>query len=128
MHEYSTQAKVLAHESFRQLLDSGVSPGGARIVILSAQYATLAIFQLETPCGVVSESGALTLAPHSAVVSVLLGGLAAYAHVQDSDGVTHLTMPCTEGADPMPGAAVLDSQELLTGADVQLVAAVIGGY
>lgn len=121
---YSAAAKVAAHTSFRDLLDSGASAGSAKI--RTSADALLATIPLADPCGTVNgTTGQLTLdfpAPADATAS----GEAAYAELCDSDGDVHLALPCQAGSVAVSGKFVLNTLTVVSGSPVEVISATIG--
>lgn len=123
---YSVAAKVEAHTSFRNLIDSGSSAGFIRI--RSATDTLLAQIPLADPCGTVNNStGQLTFTTTNATDSSAdATGTAAYAEICDSDGDVHLALPAQAGTVAVSGKVVLNTTSIVAGGAVSLVSCTIG--
>lgn len=127
-YEYSLDAKIVAHEAFRDLLDAqNVSESGtASMLVYDAADTLLATIPLAEPCGEVSEEdGRFTFLPDGRDESAAESGTPAYVVVVDAAGNPHLAVPAQVSSSPVAGAAVFNAS-LVQGAPVELVSATIG--
>ncbi len=121
---YSAAAKVAAHTSFRDLLDSGSGAGSAKV--RDASDVLLVTIPLNDPSGTVNgTTGQLTL-DFPAAANAAASGTAAYAELCDSDGDVHLAIPCQAGTSAVSGKFVLNTLGIVSGAPVEVVSATIG--
>jgi hypothetical protein len=121
---YSATAKVDAHTSFRDLIDSG--SGAGTIKIRTSADALLATITLTDPCGTVNgTTGQLTLTAAS-TPNASATGTAAYAEVCNSTGTVHLSLDAQAGSSPVAGKLVINSLSIVSGTPVELVSATIG--
>lgn len=122
---YSAAAKVAAHTSFRDLIDSGSGAGFVRI--RSAADVLLAQIPLVDPCGSVNgTTGLLTFAIAGPDTSADAAGTAAYGEFCTSAGTVHLSLPAQAGVAAVSGKIVLNSLTVIAAAPVELVSATIG--
>ncbi len=124
---YSAAAKVAAHTSFRDLVDSG--SGAVLVKIRDSSDVLLAQITLNDPCGSVDGgTGQLTFDVDPALIdsSANASGTAAYAEICDSDGDVHLALPAQAGSSPVSGKIVLNTLSIVSGAPVELISATIG--
>jgi len=124
-YQYSPEALIAAHEAFRDLLDAATDPASIRIV--DEDDILLAEIPLERPSGTVDPvTGQLALHTDGREESAPESGYAHECQVCDGDGVAHLTMPCVEGVAAVPGAAVLNTLNIIEGAPVEAILPTIG--
>jgi hypothetical protein len=122
---YSAAAKVAAHTSFRDLIDTG--SGNGTIKIRTAADVLLATIPLDDPCGTVNgTTGQLTFAFDGRDESADATGTAAYAEICDVAGAVHLAIPAQAGASPVSGKVVLNTLSIVSGGPVEMVSATIG--
>ena len=69
----------------------------------------------------------LTIPLDPAIVQAIGTGTAATARIADGLGQTVVTMPCQQGTSAVPGVCVLDSLDIVAGADVHIQPIVIQG-
>jgi hypothetical protein len=121
---YSAAAKIAAHTSFRDLVDSGSGPG--TIKIRSSADVLLATITLTDPCGTVNgTTGQLTLTAAS-TPNAAATGAAAYGEVCNSTGTVYLAMDAQAGSSPVAGKLVINTLSLVAGTPVELLSATIG--
>ena len=121
---YSAAAKIAAHTSFKDLIDTGA--GNGTIKIRDAADVLLATFNLSDPCGTVNgTTGQLTLSI-SASVNASATGTAAYAEVCAVGGAVALSIPAQAGTVAVAGKIVLNTLSLISGQPVSILAATIG--
>jgi hypothetical protein len=122
---YSAAAKVAAHTSFRDLIDSGTGAGFVRV--RSAADVLLAQIPLVDPCGTVNgTTGALTFAIAGPDTSADASGTAAYGEICDSDGDVHLALPAQAGGAAVSGKIVLNTLTIVATGPVEIITATIG--
>ncbi len=107
---YSAAAKVAAHTSFRDLLDSGSGAGSAKV--RDASDVLLVTIPLDDPSGTINgTTGQLTL-DFPAAANAAASGTAAYAELCDRAAVS--------------GKFVLNTLAIVSGSPVEVVSATIG--
>jgi hypothetical protein len=122
---YSAAAKIAAHTSFRDLIDSGSGAGFIRV--RDASDVLLAQVPLSDPCGSVNgTTGQLTLSIAGADASADATGTAAYGEICDSDGDVHLALPAEAGIAAVSGKIVLNSLSIVATGPVEIISATIG--
>lgn len=123
---YSNAAKKVAHEAFRDLIDSGASAGKLRI--RSASDVLLADIPLADPCGTVNATtGQLTFTVTNAKdTSADATGTAAYGEFCDSTNAVHLSLPAQAGTVAVSGKLVLNTLSIVAGGTVELISATVG--
>jgi hypothetical protein len=122
---YSAAALVAAHTAFRDLVDAETAAGSIRI--RSAADVLLAEVPLSDPCGSVNgTTGQLTLSIAGPDTSADASGTAAYGEICDGLGVPHLSLPAQTGTVAVPGAIVLNTLTIVSGAPVYVLSATIG--
>ena len=123
---YSAAAKVAAHTSFRDLIDSGASAGSVKV--RDAADILLAQIPLADPCGTVNgTTGQLTFdVTNARDSSADANGTAAYAEFCDSDGDVHLALPAQAGSSPVAGYFVMNTLTVVAGGPVEIVSATVG--
>jgi hypothetical protein len=121
---YSAAAKIAAHTSFKDLIDTGA--GNGTIKIRNAADALLATFNLSDPCGSVNgTTGVLTLSI-AASVNASLTGTAAYGEICDVAGTVQLAIPAQAGTVAVAGKLVMNTLDLISGQPVSILGATIG--
>ena len=122
---YSGAAKVAAHTSFRDLVDSGSGAGFVRI--RDAADVLLATIPLSDPCGSVNgTTGQLTLSIAGPDTSADTNGTAAYGEICNSAGTVYLSLPTQAGSAAVSGKLVLNTLSIVSGTTVTLLSATIG--
>jgi hypothetical protein len=122
---YSPAARVAAHTSFRDLIDSGSGAGFIRI--RDSADVLLAEIPLADPCGAVDgTTGQLILSIAGRDESANAGGTTAYGEICDSTGAVYLALPTQVGSAPVSGVLVLNVAEVVIGEPVEIVSATIG--
>ena len=122
---YSAAAKVAAHTSFRDIIDSGSGAGFIRF--RTSADALLGTVPLSDPCGSVDGgTGQLTLSIAGPDTSADASGTIAYAEVCDSDGDVHLAIPAQAGSSPVSGKIVMNTLTVLVGGPIEILSATIG--
>ena len=122
---YSGAAKVAAHTSFRDLVDSGSGAGFVRI--RDAADVLLATIPLSDPCGSVNgTTGQLTLSIAGPDTSADTNGTAAYGEICNSSGTVYLSLPTQAGSTAVSGKLVLNTLSIVSGTTVTLLSATIG--
>lgn len=122
---YSAAAKIAAHTSFRDLIDSGSAAGFIRI--RDAADVLLAQVPLDDPCGSVhGTTGQLTFTIDGPDTSADANGMAAYGEICDSDGDVHLSLPAEAGGTAVSGKIVLNTLTIVAGGQVSVSSATIG--
>jgi hypothetical protein len=122
---YSGAAKVAAHTSFRDLVDSGAGAGFVRI--RDAADVLLATIPLSDPCGSVNgTTGQLTLSIAGPDTSADANGTAAYGEICNSSGTVYLSLPTQAGSTAVSGKLVLNTLSIVSGTTVTLLSATIG--
>lgn len=121
---YSAAAKIAAHTSFRDLIDSG--SGAGTIKIRSSADVLLATITLTDPCGTVNgTTGQLTLTAAS-TPNAAATGTAAYGELCNSTGTVYLALDTQAGSSPVAGKLVINTLSLVAGTPVELMSATIG--
>jgi len=121
---YSAAAKIAAHTSFRDLIDTGAGVGS--IKIRDASDVLLATHPLLDPCGTVNgTTGQLTLSLGTAPTAVA-SGTAAYGEICDVAGAVQLSLPSQQGGSAVSGKLVLNTLTIVSGAPVEILTATIG--
>ncbi len=122
---YSLAAKIAAHTSFRDLVDSGSGAGFIRV--RDNADVLLAQIPLNDPCGSVNGStGQLTFSIAGPDTSADASGTAAYGQICDSTGAVHLSLPAQSGAAPVSGKIVLNTLSITAGGAVAVLSATVG--
>jgi hypothetical protein len=122
---FSLDARVDAHEAFLALLDAGT--GAALIYVYDSADVLLATVTLDDPAGAVSgTTGVLTFAFAAGPFEAVADGVIAYADFCDSDDTIHLSLPAQAGVAAVSGKIVFNSLNILTGAEITIVAATLG--
>lgn len=122
---YSAAAKIAAHTSFRDLIDSGSAAG--YVNIRDSADVLLAVCPLNDPCGSVNgTTGVLTFSFDGRDESANASGTAAYAEICDSDANVHLAIPAQAGSSPVSGKLVLNTLAVVSGSPFEIVSATIG--
>ena len=121
---YSGAAKVAAHTSFRDLVDSGA--GAGTIKVYTSADVLLATITLTDPCGTVNgTTGQLTLTASGAATAAATG-TAAYCAITNSTGTVYLSLDAQAGSSAVSGKIVLNSLSITSGGSVSLISATIG--
>lgn len=122
---YSAAAKVAAHTSFRDLIDSGT--GAGLIKVRDASDVLLGTCTCSDPCGTVNgTTGQLTFSAVTGDSSADNGGTAAYVEICDSDGDVHLSLPTQAGTAAVSGKAVLNTLSIVSGGPIEILSITIG--
>jgi hypothetical protein len=121
---YSAAAKVAAHTSFRDLVDSGAGAGVIRIY--TSADVLLATITLTDPCGTVNgTTGQLTLTAAGTATAVATG-TAAYCEIRNSTGTVYLSLDAQAGSAAVSGKIVLNALAITSGGAVSLISCTIG--
>jgi len=122
---YSPAAKIAAHTSFRDLIDSGAGAGFIRL--RSSADVLLGQVPLSDPCGTVhGTTGQLTLSIAGPDTAADASGTIAYGEICDSDGDVHLAIPAQAGSAPVSGKIVMNTLTVLAGGPIDVISATIG--
>lgn len=121
---YAAAAKVAAHSSFRDLVDSGSGPGTLKI--RNSADVLLATITLTDPCGTVNgTTGQLTLTAASSP-NATVTGTAAYAELCNSTGTVYFSADTQAGSSAVAGKLVINTLALVAGTPVELMNGTIG--
>ena len=122
---YSAAAKIAAHTTFRDLIDSGSGAGFVRV--RDSADVLLAEIPLDDPCGSVNgTTGQITFAFDGRDEDAAAGGTAASGEFCDSTGAVHLALPAQAGSVAVSGKLVLNTLTIILGQPVEITAATIG--
>lgn len=122
---YSAAAKVAAHTSFRDLIDSGA--GAGLVKVRTSADALLGTCTCSDPCGTVNgTTGQLTFSAITGDASADATGTAAYVEICDSDGDVHLSLPAQAGTAVVSGKAVLNTLSIVAGGPIEILSITIG--
>lgn len=121
---YSVEAKVAAHTSFMNLIDTG---SAGFVNVRDSADVLLAVCPLVDPCGSVNGgTGQLTFDFDGRDESANATGTAAYAEFCESDGTVHLSLPAQAGTVAVSGKIVLNTLSIVSGGPVEILSATIG--
>jgi len=129
-YTYASSAVIAANDAFLGLIDAG-SVGG-KIELYDDSDVLLAEVLLGTgnvqPSGVVdSSTGVLTLTIAGPDTAANATGTCTYGVIKDDAGNVLLSIPTVAGSTPVSGYLVLNSLSIVSGSQVTVVSAVIGG-
>jgi len=129
-YTYAASAVIAANNAFLNLIDDG-SVGG-KIELYDDSDVLLAEVLLGTgnvqPSGVVdSSTGVLTLTIAGPDTAANATGTCTYGVIKDDAGNVLLSIPTVAGSTPVSGYLVLNSLSIVSGSQVTVVSAVIGG-
>lgn len=120
---FSVAALTAAHNAFKATFQPSTTPGFIRI--RDASDNVLVQITLSTTNTVDPATGVLNLTmPQSDTATA--SGTAAYGELCDSSGNPHLSLPAQAGTVPAAGAIVLSTLNIVSGADIEIIAASIG--
>lgn len=120
-YSYSTEAKVVAHQAFWDL----ISNGQASVEIKDADEVVLSTIPLASG-SVSQETGQLTIQPDGRDDEAAQSGEAYKAEILDGQGAVHLTMPCQQGTSSVAGYCVLTNTTIEQGDPVEMQSLTIG--
>lgn len=122
---YSAAAKIAAHTSFRDLIDSG--SGAGLIKVRNSADTLLGTCTCSDPCGSVNgTTGQLTFSAVTGDTSADATGTAAYVELCDSDGDVHLSLATQAGTSAVSGKAVLNTLSIVAGGPIEVLSITIG--
>lgn len=121
---YSAAVLVAIHGDLLDLIDGGSS--AALVKLYSEADVLLAEITLDDPAGTVNgTTGQLTLTQDVAGTG-LADAVCTYGTITDGDDTVIATLPASEGSSAVSGEIVLNSEDIVTGAAVNLTSATIG--